>query len=44
MDTYDKINDGLGDMWMYHCLLNVDKWGCGLIYQDKKKKIGHEIG
>jgi hypothetical protein len=43
MDTYDKINDGLGDMWMYCCLSNADKWGCGLIYQDKKKNW-HEIG
>jgi hypothetical protein len=32
MDIYNKINDELGDMWMYCCLIFVARWGCELIY------------
>jgi len=34
MDTYNKIDDELSDMWMYCCLIIVGKWNFGLIYQD----------
>jgi hypothetical protein len=27
MSTYNKINDELGYMWMYYCLVFVGRWG-----------------
>ncbi len=44
MDTYVKINDGWINMWTYYCLLNANKWGYGLIYQDKKIYIDMKEG
>jgi hypothetical protein len=35
MDTYNKINDGLGEMWMYYRPLIMVKWGYELIYWNK---------